>query len=47
MMRDCQAWSSLWPHVKLLARMLLCLFVLLGGGGETPAASVPSKIVLA
>lgn len=47
MMRDCQTWSHLWPHGKFLARTLLCLFVLLGGGGETPAASAPSKIVLA
>jgi len=33
--------------VKFLARTLLCLFILLGGCGESPAASAPSKIVLA
>jgi NitT/TauT family transport system substrate-binding protein len=33
--------------VKLLARTLLCLFVLLGRVGESPAASAPSKIVFA
>jgi NitT/TauT family transport system substrate-binding protein len=33
--------------VKILARTLLCFFLLLGGGGESPAASAPSKIVLA
>ena len=47
MMCDCQTWSHPWPHVKLLARTLLCLFVLLGGGRESPAALAPYKIVLA
>jgi hypothetical protein len=33
--------------MKILARTFLCLCVLLGGGGESPAASAPAKIVLA
>ncbi len=32
--------------MKILARTLLCFFVLLGGSGECPAASPPAKIVL-
>jgi len=33
--------------VKILARTLLCFFVLLAGRTESPAASAPAKIVLA
>ena len=33
--------------VKILARTLLCFFVLLAGRSESPAASAPAKIVLA
>ncbi len=33
--------------MKILTRTLLCFFVLLAGRGESPAASAPSKIVLA
>ena len=33
--------------MKTLGRMVLCFLILLSGGGETPAASAPSKIVFA